>query len=111
MDTVSAFANGMANRGKELMVFDWDKAAKLIKKHNPKIASAGLSSDREWTGGTIYEDGKIVTEDYTFLASTWARPEIDLDGEIFDCYKMQSQTPKWGSDTKWPESAQKILLK
>ena len=32
MNTLSAFAMGAANRGKELMVFDWDKAAKLIKK-------------------------------------------------------------------------------
>ena len=29
MDTSIAFAMGKANRGKELMVFDWEKAAEI----------------------------------------------------------------------------------
>ena len=36
---------GMMNRGNEMKVFDWDKAAQLIKEHNPKEAIAGLSED------------------------------------------------------------------
>jgi hypothetical protein len=70
MDSWSAFAKGEANRGKELMVFDWVKAAKLIKERKPIIASAGLCSDWEWTGGTIYENGKPVKKEdtYTYLA-------------------------------------------
>ena len=32
MDTLKAFAMGDANRGKEQMVFDWDKAASLRKR-------------------------------------------------------------------------------
>lgn len=43
MDTMSAFAKGEANRGKELMVFDWDKAAQLISERKPSVASAGLA--------------------------------------------------------------------
>lgn len=34
MDTLLAFEMGRANRGKELMVFDWDKAATIIKENN-----------------------------------------------------------------------------
>lgn len=104
-----AFMMGEMNRNKEQKVFDWDKAANLIKQHRPEIASAGLSGDWEYTGGTIYEDGQPDMESYTFLASTWATPELDLDGEIYDCYKMQSEVPEWSSDTKWPESALQIL--
>lgn len=109
MDTLFAFAMGEANRHKELKVFDWDRAAQLIKEKQPEVAEAGLAGDWEWTGGTIYENGEPVTDSYTFLASTWATPEIDLDGEIIPCYKMQHEVLDWGSDTKWPQSALNIL--
>ena len=100
---------GQANRGKELMVFDWNKAAEIIRERKPERACAGLQSDWEWTGGTIYENGKIVTDDYTFLSSTWAVPELEVDGEIIACYKMKHEVPGWDSDTKWPKSARAIL--
>lgn len=109
MDTVKAFIMGEANRRKELMVFDWDKAARLIRESGVSVASAGLRSDWEYTGGVIFEDGKPYMNDYTYLASTWAVPELNLDGEIVECYKMKSKTPGWDSDTKWPESSLKIL--
>lgn len=108
MDSITAFAMGYANRGKEMKVFDWDKAARLIVEHKPDVASAGLSEDWEYTGGVIYAGCKPVKGSYTFLASTWATPEIELDGESFDCYVMQSKT-KWNEHTKWPKSAMAIL--
>ena len=111
MDTLSAFIRGEANRGKPRMVFDWEKAARLIKLNCPMVASAGLNSDWEWTGGEIYRDGKPVPkeETYMYLASTWATPELDLDGEIIDCYKMENETPGWDSHTYWPPEALRIL--
>ena len=109
MDTLSAFARGQAARGKERMVFDWDKAAQLIRDRKPKEARAGLRSDWEWTGGNIYSDGKPDTESYTYLASPWAVPELELDGELFECYRMQSEVPDWTDSTKWPSSALAIL--
>lgn len=109
MDTIRAFMMGEANRGRELMVFDWEKAARLIAERKPSTASAGLSGDWEWTGGDIWRDGGPVIDDYTYLASTWATPEIDIDGEVIDCFRMQSATPGWGSDTKWPQSALEIV--
>jgi hypothetical protein len=115
MDSMSAFAIGEMNRGKELMVFDWEKAAELIAERKPTKVSAGLAGDWEWTGGEIWEDGKPVTDSYTYLASTWATPELDIDGEIVECYRMQSATPGWdvgegwGSDTKWPACALVIV--
>lgn len=111
MDTMSAFARGEANRGKELMVFDWEEAARLIKKRQPQEANAGLAGDWEWTGGSIWRGGKPVPQDdtYTYLASTWATPELDMDGVVVDCFKMQSETPGWDSGTYWPQEALNII--
>ncbi len=111
MDSLSASAKGEANRHKERMVFDWDKAAQLIKEHGATTASAGLAGDWEWTGGEIYRNKPLQREEtYVFLASTWARPELKLDdGMIVDCFKMESETAGWGRDTFWPESALAIL--
>ena len=108
MDTFSAFAMGLANRDKELMVFDWDKAARLIRESGCHVAEAGLRGDWEWTGGVIYDDG-IVTDDYTYLASTWAGPLLKLDGDVVECYRMEHEVPGWGANTKWVESARKII--
>jgi hypothetical protein len=111
MDTLTAYMMSKMNRGKELKVFDWDKAARLLRQHNATNASAGLSGDWEWTGGEILRDGEPVTDSYTYLASTWATPELDIDGVTFDCYTMQSKTANWDAGTKWPESALAILRK
>lgn len=79
MDTISAFMMGEISRGRERMVFDCDKAARLIKERKPEEAHAGLSGDWEHTGGCIFLDGKPYTKSDTFLASTWATPELDID--------------------------------
>jgi hypothetical protein len=106
-----AFANGEANRGRELMVFDWDKAAKIIKDQGAEEARAGLRGDWEWTGGDILKNGKPVPGDetYVYLASTWACPELEINDEIIACYRMQSETPNWDAGTYWPDSALKCL--
>jgi len=109
MDIMSAFARGQANRNKELMVFDWDKAAQIIKDRGAQAAGAGLSGDWEYTGGEILTDGKPNTGSYTYLASTWATPELEIEGETIDCFRMQSETPGWDNATKWPDSALAIL--
>ncbi len=109
MDTMKAFVMGEVSRGKEMMVFDWDKAATLIKERGAKNASAGLSGDWEWTGDEILRDGSIPDDSYTFLASTWATPELNIGGDLIDCYKMESETDGWGSETFWPKSARMIL--
>lgn len=117
MDTMAAFMMGMANRGKEQMVFDWDKAAELIRERKPRWAEAGLKGDFENTGGLIYDEGHPVTDDYTYLASTWATPILQLghydedEVENIPCYKMQHEVPAWNSGTKWPQSAIDILEK
>jgi hypothetical protein len=116
MESMAAYAKGEANRGNEMMVFDWNKAARLIRDEQPTRAGAGLQSDWEWTGGAIYRDGAPVLPDdtYTYLASTWATPELSMDGELQDCFVMESEAPvvdgmHWTSGTYWPQCALDIL--
>lgn len=110
METAKACAKNLAaiNAGEKPRVFDWDKAAEIIKERGTKEASAGLSQDWEWTGGTILSKGEPVMNDYTYLASNWAIPELEVDGEIIECWKYKEDT-EWDCDTKWPKSALNIL--
>jgi hypothetical protein len=108
MDTISAFAMGMANQGRPKMVFDWKRCAEIIRDENPQEVEAGLSGDWEWTGGVIFKDGKIVDDQYTYLSSNWARPQVCVDGDYRDCFVMKSDA-NWDSGTKWPEEARAIL--
>ena len=109
MDTLSAFMLSEANRGRERMVFDWEKAAQIIKKSNATTASAGLRGDWEYTGGRIWKDGKPCTDSYTYLASTWSTRQLKISGKMYDCYRMESETPGWGAKTKWPPEALAII--
>lgn len=113
MNSTQAFIMGQMNKGKELMVFDWIKAAQIIKERKARNAAAGLSQDWEYTGGDILRDGKVIPkgETYTYLASIWAVPELEIDGEIIPCYKMQSEVNGWGADTYWPPEALEELNK
>ena len=111
MDTMSAFIRGEVNRGKEMMVFDWDRAAQILKERDAEDAAAGLDQDWGYTGGEILRDGAPVKQEdtYTYLASTWATPQLYVDGEYIDCYKMESEAPGWDAKTYWPDSALKIF--
>ena len=109
MQTLQAEAR---KNGSPSKVFDWDKAARIIKERNPQRAAAGLREDWFWTGGTIWRDGKICTDEPPYLLSYWATPIIILkfkDGEEeIECW-MQADKSAWDEDTNWPESARKIL--
>lgn len=118
MDSMLAFARGEANQGKPQMVFDWDKAVKIILANGYKNCGAGLDSDFEYTAGMILVDGKPYDEDYTYLASTWATPQLiiysDYDGgiddyeEVIDCYIMDRETT-YHSDTEFPEHLKELF--
>lgn len=117
MDSVVAFCLGDLNRNKVPKVFDWNKAARLIRDTKPSRAFAGLKGDWEFTGEFICEDGKPAERDSecggVCLASTWAIPELDMDGEIEPCWVWaddeKNNPDKWNSSTYWPQSALNIL--
>lgn len=105
---VAAQSLGVKSEQKTFRTFDWDAAAKLIAERRPRRAEAGLAQDWGYTGGTIYKDGKPVTDDYTYLSSWWAIPSILMNGKEVPCWRWESEVA-WRSDTKWPESALAIL--
>lgn len=113
MDSLQAYARGQAARavGARQMVFDWDRAATLIRERGAKDASAGLRGDWKYTGGEILRDGKPIDsgDTYTYLSSNWATPELDIDGAVIECWRYEEDTPGWNSGTYWPDSARAIL--
>jgi hypothetical protein len=116
MDTFKAFAMGRAATisGNSQKIFDWNKAAQILKDKKAKYAEAGLEGDWEYTGGTILLDGKPFIKDnvYTYLSSNWATPQLELDGETIDCFIYEDDNPNnWDSGTYWPQSALDIFNK
>jgi len=122
MDSWEAVINAFFSEGEPRRVFDWDRAAELIRDRKPDYVEAGLAGDWEYTGGCIYSDGKADTTSDCYLASTWAIPMIDLDGNRQDCFVMEDEAhQRWAdecidengdvrlSQIRWPQSALKIL--
>jgi len=104
-----AFSKKIAiNELKYGKVFDWNKASKIIKERKLKTAYAGMSEDWFWTGTLIYENGKPVKDNCTYLASSWATPVLRFDGEEIVCYQPRGYHG-WNENTRWPKSALKIL--
>jgi hypothetical protein len=93
------------------MVFDWDRAAWLIREFKATYASAGLAGDWEYTGGPILEDGRPVDPEYTsaWLVSNWEEPQLLLEGEAIPCWRLLDHAPDWDEGTYWPDSARAIL--
>lgn len=94
-----------------IRAFDWVRAARLIADHPESTFRAGLGSDWDYTGGTIWENGKPVPHEdtYTYLASTWAIPEIEIDGKRIPCWKLEDR-PVYSMDhTYWPDEALRIV--
>lgn len=78
MDTMAAWAMGQANAGKPLMVFDWKKAAEIIRDERPSEVEAGLAGDWGRTGGVIFSGGRIVDDSYTYLASGYESAHVEI---------------------------------
>lgn len=109
MDTMSNYMRGVANRGRALRVFDWNKAAELLRNFDSGTAKAGLADDWGWTAGRIWEDGTAVIGEYTYLASNWATPILLLpDDTEVECWVWHGDTG-WDADTQWPDSARALL--
>ena len=119
MDTMTAFAMSQANISNKRMVFDWDKAVNIIQKRGLKNCGAGLASDFEYTAGMILSNGIPITNDYTYLASNWATPQLIIycdsdDGlldydEVVDCWVWEDET-SYDESTKFPKNLiEKVL--
>lgn len=94
-----------------MRVFDWEKAARLIAEKYCDHAVAGLAGDWDCTVVTILEDGRIVTDPGTYLASNWAIPTLNIDGVDIECFVEYDSEDgfKWDASTSWPDEALAIL--
>ena len=105
----SVLAQTATVKGNRHRVFDWVKAANLLKELKPESANAGLQSDMEWTGGTIWADGKPVLDGYTYLASNWATPILEIDNlDEIECWSYMDDC-SYKENTKWPQEALDII--
>lgn len=97
-----------------MKVFDWIKAANILKERQPKEAVAGLQNNLEHTSGLIWRDGKPCPkeETYTYLSSSRATPVLFLDEEPgIDCWiDLDFDNPfGWTCSTYWPKEALAVL--
>ena len=108
--------NAIKAKDKPQKVFDWDKAANIIKQyyseHLDLIAEAGLQGDWEYTGGVIFENGKPTNDNYTYLSSNWAIPTLILSWDReeqleIECFIIGET--RFTSKSKWDEQALSTL--
>lgn len=111
MNTQQAIANNLAAQasGATPRVFDWVKAAQILKERQPDVASAGLQYDWWWTAGEIWRNGSPELDSYTYLASNWATPLLVIGDEEIECWRYVTDTPGWNAGTTWPPEALAVL--
>ena len=106
-------------RGTDFMVFDWEKAARILHDRKPFAAFAGLKDDFECTGAMIYKQGHPILlgadgeKPYTFLGSCWAKPMLVLldetgQSEAMECFTTDKNSP-YRCSTYWPREAVRLL--
>lgn len=106
-------------RGADFMVFDWEKAARILHDRKPFAAFAGLKDDFECTGAMIYKQGHPILlgadgeKPYTFLGSCWAKPMLVLldekgQPEEMECFTTDKNSP-YCCHTYWPREAVRLL--
>lgn len=102
-DTIGAFMRARSSERDTTRTFDWDKASEIIAEKKPKTAHAGLAEDWGYTGGCIFENGKPVKEDdtYVYLTSNWATPILVLDDdEEIECWKLGDGREYWPDSSR-----------
>lgn len=94
-----------------MKIFNWLKAAQLIKAKGCDSAIAFLQNDRYHTAGFIFLDGEIVSrsDSTAYLASEVDEPVIEIAGEVISCGIEESDSPGWSLETWWPDEAVEVL--
>lgn len=96
-------------------VFDWDKCAEILKEkkatENKSTVYAGLAEDWSWTADTIMSEGVPLGDDdiFAYLASSWATPILDIDGEEIECWTYLDENTRFRADSTWDEKSLEIL--
>lgn len=88
---------------------DWEKAKKLVEEHPNSVIQAGLLEDWSNTSGLIAADGKYCADSYVFVASKWATPIVDIDGEEIECWEYAKKTNDCSKRPKWWGKGKEII--
>ncbi len=99
MDTMTAFAKGMANQGKETTNFDANQIKQKMEKHGVEKAEVFLSGDRSATNTTVrIIDDEVHGCSMGVSGSTWATPMLDINGTMFDVGTKEECEIIWDLD-------------
>lgn len=94
----------------EARVFDWVKAANIIKENPDKCYHAGLLEDWGYTSDIIWAYHKPYKHSGVYLSSQWATPVITAaDGSYVECWVYAKDRPNWDAETYFPKEAREIL--
>lgn len=113
---------------KDFMIFDWNKAATILKNTGVSEAYAKINTYKNPSTVLIYKDSKPVFNDCSSLFSNWAVPCLVINTlicsddsesadivnlELEECWLIKSDIPvDWGTQYRqicWPKSALNIL--
>jgi hypothetical protein len=93
-------------------IFDWDKAARLIKEKKPKMpVLAGIKEDWHYTFGAIYDNGEIINDSSPWTYSNLYTPQMVINREFIECWIYAKEELIFSKDelNHWTESAINIL--
>ena len=114
-DSIESIFEAVATAKKtNTKVFDWEKAAKIIRNLNPDVCvSAGIRGN-DGTIDSIFENGKPVTDGIAYLESWCGTPVLIIVDDHYDveipCYIFKNECEyDWDGQTLWPQMALDIL--
>lgn len=98
-------------KNKSLKVFDWIKAAKIIKENNIQNASIGLSITMEDTISILQNGKPIKTTGVMFSSSDYNPILINNDsGEMMDCFFNINERYMKPNNLETPRSTEETML-
>lgn len=111
VDPFDIFVNGFRHEKNERRVFDWNKAARVLRDRDETTCKACIIEDYNETVGFILVDGRpAIDHPLPYLSSCWGTPCLVFEnGDSMPCWIPQSESPDWTGYTYWPESARNIL--
>jgi hypothetical protein len=109
LNTHSKAAMAETRKDGREMVFDWEKAARVIVERRATAAAAYLGNDYRATWRPILSEGRPADTEFIWLASAWGIPTLEINGETaVPCWRWTDET-SWDGSTYWPAAALAIL--
>lgn len=79
---------------------NWKKVQQIVDKNPNSVIYAGLQEDWNNTSGLIFARGEYY-DGYVYVASSWATPIVDVDGEEIECWTYEKTKEGSGRPSWW----------